>query len=80
MSPLYEFGIREPHVLLAYDRVLLVPRFTRSHLVIADNSNNMSTLLFDFSALCSNDDLLVNGTGANNTRAPKESVVALISS
>ncbi len=80
MPPLYEFGIREPHVLLAYDRVLLVPRFTRSHLAIADHSNNMSTLSFDFSALCSNDDLLVNGTGANNTRALKESVAALISS
>jgi len=58
-------------VLLAYDRVLLVPRFTRSLLVIADNPNDISTLSFDLPALCSHDDLLVNGTGANNTRAPK---------
>jgi hypothetical protein len=40
----------------------------------------MSTLSFNFVAFCSNDDLLVNGTGANNTKALKESGAALISS
>ncbi len=53
---------------------------TRSHPIIADNSNTMSTPALNLVAVCTNANLPVNGTKANYLKVLRESGAALGSS